>query len=58
MERGHDAGHHARTDVLEGERRAMKQLERVDVRFDRHERHGKVQRIARELVDRRVGHFF
>jgi len=36
----------------------MKQLERVNVRFERDERYGKVQRIARELVERRVRQFF
>jgi len=41
VQRGHQARHHARADVLEREGRTMKQLEREDARLDLDERIGK-----------------
>ena len=46
-QRGHEPRHHARADVLERQRRAVKQLERVDTRLDFDERNGKRERVLR-----------
>ncbi len=53
MQRGHDAGHDARADVLEGESRPMEQLEGEDIRFDFDERDRKVQRLYDHGFERR-----
>ena len=48
----HQPRHHPRTDVLERERRAVKQLERVDARAHFDERNRKVQRLDDDGFER------
>ena len=52
MLRRHQARHDARADVLEGERRTVKQLEREDARLDLDERDREVQRLDDHRFER------
>ena len=52
-ERRHQPRHHARADVLERERRPVKQLEREDARLDFDQRNRKIQRLDDDRLERR-----
>ena len=52
VERRHQPRHHPRADVLERERRSVKQLEREDARLDLDERNREVQRLDDDRFER------
>ena len=53
MQGRHDARHHARADVLEGQRRPVKQLEREDAGLDFDERNLEVERFDDDRFEHR-----
>ncbi len=53
MQRRHQPRHQPRADVLEGERRPVKQLEGEDPRLDLDQRNRKVQRLDDDGFERR-----
>ena len=47
----HQPGHEARAEILERQRRPVKQLQNVQSRRERNELHGKVDRLAHDLPE-------